>query len=137
MMSEADVGGMTVEVDPSQQYSSICYFITDGIRRAAWQNGEWHKSVWRKGVTEFLNLETVAPIDIHWHLLNVYGDQSVNVSTVRQQVVHFSSDDSDVKEKPHSEWPCTALAPQKKECLDHHICVKWLMMMTRLKNSIL
>ena len=40
MMSEADVGGMAVEVEPSHQYSiTFCCHITDGSRRAVWQNG--------------------------------------------------------------------------------------------------
>ena len=34
--------------------------------------------------TEFLHVEKMAPTDIHQHLLNVYGDQTVDVSTVRQ-----------------------------------------------------
>ena len=42
-------------------------------------------------VTEFLRAEKIAPTDIHPHLLNVYGDQPLGVSTVRQWVVHFSS----------------------------------------------
>ena len=33
----------------------------------------------------------MAPVDIHQHLLNVYGGQEVDVSTKRQGVVHFSS----------------------------------------------
>ena len=45
----------------------------------------------QKCVTEFLDVENMAPIDIHWCLLNVYGNQQVVVSTVRQWVVRFSS----------------------------------------------
>ena len=33
----------------------------------------------------------MASIDSHCHLLNVYGDQAVDVSTVRLWVVSFSS----------------------------------------------
>ena len=40
---------------------------------------------------EFLHVEKVALIDIHQHLLNVYGDQTVGVSTVMLCVVHFST----------------------------------------------
>jgi len=47
----------------------------------------------------------------------------VDVSTVRWWVVHFSSGDSDVKDKPCSEWPCTAVTPQKEEVLDQLTCV--------------
>ena len=32
--------------------------------------------------TEFLHVEKMSPIDIHQSLLNVYGDQTLNVSTV-------------------------------------------------------
>ena len=34
----------------------------------------------RRCVTEFFHEEKIAPIDIHQHLLNVYGDQTVYVS---------------------------------------------------------
>jgi len=34
-------------------------------------------------VTEFLHAQKIAPNDIHRRLLNVYGDQTVDVSTVR------------------------------------------------------
>jgi len=44
-------------------------------------------------ITEFLHAEKIAPTDIQQHLLNIYGDQTVDVSTVRQWVVHFSSGD--------------------------------------------
>jgi len=54
---------------------------------------------------EFFHAEEVAPTDIHQHLLNAYGDQTMDVSTVRQRVVHFSSDDSD---SGHLQW-CTFL----------------------------
>ena len=33
---------------------------------------------------EFLHLEKMAPVDIHQCLLNIYGDQIVDVSTARQ-----------------------------------------------------
>jgi len=53
--------------------------------------------------------EKMAPSDIHRRLLNVYGDQTVDVSTVRQWVALFSSGNSDVKDKPRSRRPCTAV----------------------------
>ena len=49
---------------------------------------------------EFLHVENMAPIYIHQHLLNIYGDQTVDVSTVRQWVVHFSSGNSDSGSPP-------------------------------------
>ena len=53
-----------------------------------------------------------APSDIHWHLLNICGDQTVDLSTVRWWVVRFSSDDSDVKDKPCSAQPLRFLSAQ-------------------------
>lgn len=44
--------------------------------------------------TEFLHVEKVAPIAIHWHPLNAYGGPTVDASTVRFWVVHFSSGSS-------------------------------------------
>ena len=104
-MSEVDVGGMTAEVEPSHQYFvTFCCRVTDG-RWTVWQNGIWHGSIDKEKVVS-LNFSVwgvfpvngmsmlVAPIDIHGHLLNIYGDQPVDVSTVRQWVVCFSSGDS-------------------------------------------
>jgi len=56
-------------------------------------------------VIEFLHAGKNAPNDIHRRLLNVYGDQTVDVSTVRRWVARFSSGDSDVQDKPCSGWP--------------------------------
>ena len=44
---------------------------------------------------EFLHTENMSAINIQWCLLNIYGEQTVDVSTVSQWVVRFSSDNSD------------------------------------------
>ena len=67
----------------------------------------------RRCVTEFLHAEKIAPKDIHRRLLNVYGDVTVDVSTVRRWVVRFSSGDSNVQD--------TAVALRNKERLDQLI----------------
>ena len=72
-------------------------------------------------VIEFLHAEKIAPNDIHRRLLNVYGDQTVDVSTVRRLVARFSSGDSDVKDKPRSGRPRTAVTPRNEERLDQLI----------------
>jgi len=51
-------------------------------------------SLKKKHVIEFLHAEKMAPTDIHQHLLNICGEQPVDVSTVRQWVVCFSSGNS-------------------------------------------
>ena len=114
MMSEVDVGGMEVDVEPSHQYSVTCFcHVTDGST-LCWGHSdrmvsdiEVHMKQ-RHGI-EFLHAEKTAPTDIHQCLLNVYGDQTVDVSTLRQWVVHFSSCNSEVKDEPRSGWPRRSL----------------------------
>jgi len=72
-------------------------------------------------VIEFLHAEKTAPSDIHRGLLNVYGDQTVDVSTVRWWVARFSSGDSGVKDKPRFGQPRTAVTPRNQERLDQLI----------------
>lgn len=46
-MSEVDVGKMTVEVDPSWQYSIIfCCCVTESSRKVVWQNYVWYGSAY-------------------------------------------------------------------------------------------
>jgi transposase len=63
----------------------------------------------------------IASSDIQRRLMNVYGDKTVDISTVRRWMARFSSDDSDVTDKPRSERSCTALTPRKEERLDQLI----------------
>ena len=56
-------------------------------------------------VTELLHMKKMAPTDIHWCLLNIYGDQTVDASIVRQLVVYFSSGMRDEKDS------CAQLSP--------------------------
>jgi hypothetical protein len=83
--SQADVRDMTVEVEPSRQYSvKFCCRATDDSRGHSDKMAS-HVEVRMKQrcVTEFLHAEKIAPNDIYRCLLNVYGDQTVDVSTVR------------------------------------------------------
>ena len=129
--SKVDVGGTAVGTEPSNQRSvKICCLATDGSRwRRTW------KYAWSKAVS--LNSSTwkkMTHTDIH-RLLNIYGDQTVDVSTVRQWVVHFSSGNSDsgslplVKTFMNTAW----------WLFQHLIAVAnaYLMVVTVLKNSIL
>jgi len=51
MSSEADAGGMAVEVEPAQQYpTTCCCHETDGSRRAVRQNGIWYGSTYKAKV---------------------------------------------------------------------------------------
>jgi len=46
-------------------------------------------------------------------------ETKLDESTVRQWVVHFSSGDRDMKDKPRSGQLCTAVTLKNEECLDH------------------
>ncbi|PNF23675.1 Mariner Mos1 transposase [Cryptotermes secundus] len=72
-------------------------------------------------VIEFLTAKQTAPIDIHRRLLKVYGDDTVNVSTVRQWVVRFNSGESEVHNKPRPGHPCSAATPHNEQHLDQLI----------------
>ena len=109
---------MAVEVEPSHQYSiTFCCHVllqmaAEGQSDKMTSDIEARKK--KRYGTEFLHAEEIEPTDIHQDLLNVYGDQTVDESTLRQWMVHFSSDDSEVKDKSHSRWPCTAVMPQNE-----------------------
>jgi hypothetical protein len=50
-----------------------------------------------RSVTEFLHVgKKIAPVDILWRLLNVYGDQTVDVNRMKRWVMLFISGDSHV-----------------------------------------
>ena len=65
-----------------------------------YETSDMEKCVKEKYRVEFLQAEKIAPIDVHWHLLNIYEDQTVDKSAVRWWVVYFSSGDSDSGSPP-------------------------------------
>jgi len=123
-MSEVHVGDMAVEVELSRQYSvKFCCCATDDSRgQSDKMASDMEVRMKQRCVIKFLHAEKIALSDIHRHLLNVYRDQTVDVSTVRQWVARFSSGDSDVKDKPHSGRPYTPVTPRNEERLDQLIC---------------
>ena len=117
--SEADVGDVAVEVEPSHQYSvKFCCRCTDDSRgHSAKMVSEMEVHMKKRCVIEFLHAENIAPNDILRRLLEVFRDQTVDVSTVRGWVVRFSSGDNVFKDKPCSGRPCTAVTPRNEERL--------------------
>ena len=55
--------------------------------------------------------------DIRRCLLNIYGNQTVHMSTTRRWLACYSSNDSNMKDKPHSRQ-CTAVTLQNEEHLN-------------------
>ena len=65
----------------------------------------------QRAVIEFLTAEQVPPIEIHRRLPAVYGDQCVDVSTVRRWVRRFKDGElgqADLSDKTRSARPVTA-----------------------------
>ena len=113
---------MEVEHEPSCQYSvTCCCHATDGSIQP-WQNASYMKMhMKQRCVTEFLHVEKATPTGIHWHLLSIYGDQTVGVSTVKCWTLHFSCGNRDMKDKPCSGQSCTVVIPRNDEDLDQFI----------------
>ena len=94
--SNPDVDGMVVEVEPSHQYFIIFWFcMTGGSRGAVQQNDVWCGSTDEAKMGNWISPHRKnASTDVRQCLLNVSGDQTVDVSTVRWSVVCSSSGDS-------------------------------------------
>ena len=59
----------------------------------------------------------------------------MDVGTMKRWVMCFSSGDSDLKDRPYSGQPCTALAPQNEECLNQFIYMNQQIMTGELCQS--
>ncbi|XP_027213410.2 uncharacterized protein [Penaeus vannamei] len=66
-------------------------------------------------VTEFLHAEEVRPADIHRRLVNVYGAEAVDVSTVRKWVHRFPSSDKEVSNNSWSGSSCATTNPESEK----------------------
>jgi hypothetical protein len=121
--SEADVGDMTVEVEPYLQYSvKFSSRVADDSRGAVWQNGFWHGSACEAKVCNLI--PSCGKNYTQWHssmLAERLRRQTVDVSTVRWWVACFSCGDGDVKDKSLSGWSCPAVTPRNEERLDQLI----------------
>jgi len=90
--------GLAIDSEPSHQYlRTFCCHVTGGSRGAVWENGVCHEVKVCHWVLPCRKKHT------HWcslMLANIYGNQTLFVSTVRWWVVHFSSDNSNMKDQP-------------------------------------
>ena len=65
----------------------------------------------QRAVIEFLTMEKVPPIEIHRRTQAVYGDQCVDVSTIRRWLRRFTDgalEQADLSDKARSGRPVTA-----------------------------
>ena len=102
MTSELDVGGMAVGFEHSPQYSIMfCCCVAAGSRGVVWQNGIWPGSVYEAKMCH--RISPYRKSGTHW-LSSVLA---MDVSTLMWWC--FGSDDRDMKDKPHTRWPCADL----------------------------
>ena len=98
MKSEADVCGTAAQVESSHQYSiTCCCRVTDSRRGTVWQNSIWHWSQYEAKERLWIPLcSKNSTSDIHQCLMNIYGDQEVDVNTVKAGLCrqHFLSNDA-------------------------------------------
>ena len=53
-------------------------------------------------VTEFITAEGFSPIEVHRRLRSVYGEDAIDVSSVRRWVRRFKGDEKDIGDRPGS-----------------------------------
>jgi len=83
----------------------------------------------QRAVIEFLNTEKVPPIEIHRRMQAVYGDQCVDVSTVRLWVRRFKDVElgqADLSDKTRSGRPVAASDQLHQDCVEEMICRNFL-----------
>jgi len=135
MSEEVVGGGAAVEDEPSHQHPVTCCCLAKMAAEGQSDKMAPGMKVHRKQrcATEFflVKKKRMVATDIHWHLLNVYEDQIMDVNT-EGGVLCFSSGNSDVKDKPHSGWPHTSVTPQNEEWPDHLIHVNQQIMTSKL-----
>ena len=119
----------------------FCYALSLYNRwqqRGSWQNGVWHGKADEAKVCHRIPpcRKTVVPIDFRWHLLNIYGHQTVDMHTERRCEVYFSSGDSNMEDKPYSGWPHTAVMPGNEKHLNQLTCADWRIMTRELCTEL-
>jgi hypothetical protein len=81
----------------------------------------WFK---QRAIIEFLTMEKVPPIEIHRRIQAVYGDQCVDVSTVRRWVRRFKDGElgqADLSDKTSKWKPCDGfqkLLQRWRKCIE-------------------
>jgi hypothetical protein len=59
-------------------------------------------------VIQFLRVEHISPIEIHWHLIEVYVDGIMGVQNVKQWCRVFKNGQTDIHDDDHTGWPSTS-----------------------------
>ena len=119
-ISEVNFGDMTVEVEPSHQYSITFHCcVTDGTGGALWQNGTWHGSVDEVKVCHWN--PSCRKSCTHWHSVTLAEHLWwSNTGCEHSEVVSCSIGDSDREDKLYSSRPRRFLRACHKQALVYH-----------------
>ena len=94
MISQADVGGMAVQAEPSQYPIACCCCVTDGSRGAVWQSGICHGSMDEAKVCHWI--PPCGKNDTHWHSSTLTERWwKLNSGCEHSEAVRFTSGTSD------------------------------------------
>ena len=129
-VSERAEGGMAEEVEPSHQYSvTFCcqwQMAAEGQSDKMAPDVEVHMK--QRCDTEFFHAEKMSLVGTHQCLLNIYGNQPVDVSTMRQWVVHFSRADGRLHPSNCTKLSISfnALETMVTMLEYHKVCTRWV-----------
>ena len=78
----------------------------------------------QRAVTEFLSAENVTPAEIHHHLQAVYGENTVNRTTVNRWAIKFCECEpgrANIVDQPHSGRPVSVTDDKHQKQVDELI----------------
>ena len=140
-MLEVYVGGMAVEVEPSHWcFITFCCHVTDGSKGAVWQSGIWHGSAYETEACHWIppcgkKWHPLTFINAHWMFMETKWWMWVQWGSgwcVQAEVSSFS----DMKDKPRSGWPHTAVTSWNEEHLNQLLRVNWQIMTRELCTEL-
>lgn len=66
--------------------------VTDSGRQFGKMSSDIKEHKQQRYLTESIHVKKCIPVKIHWYLLNTYGDQTVDMGTVRPRIMNISRD---------------------------------------------
>ena len=135
-MSEADVGGMAVNAEPSHQYPvTCCCCVMDGSRGALWHNGDWYGSAYEAKMCHWTPL-----CGKKWHPLGFVDTYWMFMETKQRMWAQWGSgwciSAMATATVGRFHW-CRLLQEQHEGVLFITGKNAWLIVVTVLKNSVL
>ena len=71
-----------------------------------------------RAVIEFLCAEGETPVNMHKRMEKMYGASCIDINTVKRWVVQFNQGERELRDRPRSGRPATAVTEENKERVD-------------------